>query len=728
MLKVLSILLFVYRVSNSFTALTLSPFLCELLLLKVLSILLYVYRVSDSFTAQSRPPFLYELLLLKVLSILSYVYIMADSFTALTLSPILYELLLLKVLSILLYVYRVSDSFTAQTRPQFLYELLLLKFLSILLYVFRMADSLVSRHGASDEYHDPYCEPCDESRGKNVKAKCFCKNCYQFLCTECHTVHGRLMATKCHVIQTGADMPPSMADKPPRYELCDDHPKCLKDQFCYHHGVLICSMCCSASHSMCDTKNVVDTCKYIQLSEVDNLCDANKSYRSQLSKLLSSVDKRGGKLIDQRQTLLKDAKTAYDKIIAEINRSYQNMKTVINAECDLQDKTVSQLKQEIKSQISQVDAEINFTNKVRGKPINVNTFLSLQESVSKTRKCVVVVKNLKESLNLTSLIFEPSKDIQILLSKPLNFGSLNKHHLNVDVDVSTQDINFPSHIKGSTRPASPSNRGGLPGLKSTKSSFGQIKARHIGTYDVRTKEDRAMCGITGVAITSCGQKLFVDNNNDRVKLFSQDMRFLSSVQVHAGWDITMLNDMEAVVTQGHPLVFLEVANEKLRIKQTINLSFDGYGITHSKDNLICTDSQQLHVIDRQGSEQLLGGQSSFRNSIYICSNSDGRWIVATDIDKNTITVLDANNGAVITSRQLKETTGWVHLGVAVDTSDNIFVCGYKEMIVMSGDLKNERVLFNIDDNKPQAIAYDGSKHQLIISQCYNDSVCCLQLS
>ena len=591
-----------------------------------------------------------------------------------------------------------------------------------------MADSLATRHGASDEYHDPYCEPCDESRGKNVKVNCFCKNCSQYLCTECHTVHGSLMATKGHVIQTGPDMPPSMADKPPRYEICDDHPKRLKDQFCYHHGALICSMCFSASHSMCDTKNVVDTCKYIQLSEVDNLCYANKSYKSQLSKFLSSVDKHGGKLIDQRQTLLKDAKTAYDKIIAEINRSYQNMKTVIEAECDLQDATVSQLKQEINAQISLVDAEINITNKVRGKPINVNTFLSLQESVSKTRKCVAAIESLKESLNLTSLIFEPSKDVQILLSKPLNFGSLNKHHLNVDVDVSTQCINFPCHIKGSTRPVSPSNRGGWPRLKSTKSSFGQIKARQIGTYNVSIKEDRNICFISGVAITSCGQKLFVDQGNDKVKLFSQDMRFLSSVQVKYGWDITMLNDMEAVVTTDKALVFLEVANEKLMIKQTINLSFDGYGITHSKDNLICTDGQQLHAIDRQGSEQLRGGQSSFRTISYICSNSDGRWIAATDSGKNTITVLDANNGAVITSRQLEKTTGWSYRGVAVDTSDNIFVCGDKEIIVISGDLKKERVLFNMGDNNPRAIAYDGSKHQLIISQFNNDFVCCLQLS
>ena len=382
-----------------------------------------------------------------------------------------------------------------------------------------MADSLATRHGASDEYHDPYCEPCDESRGKNVKVKCFCKNCNQFLCTECHTVHGSLMATKGHVILTGADMPPSMADKPPRYETCDDHPKRLKDQFCYHHGALICSMCCSASHSMCDTKSVEDTCKYIQLSEVDNLCDANKSYKSQLSKFLSSIDKHGGKLIDQRQTLLKDAQTAYDKIIAEINRSYQNMKTVINAECDLQDKTVSQLKQEIKSQISQVDAEINFTNKVRGKTINVNTFLSLQESVSKTRKCVVAIESLKESLNLTSLIFEPSKDVQILLSKPVNFGSLNKYRFKVDADISTQDINFPNRIKGSTSLFRTSNQEGWPKLESTKSSFGHIRARQIGTYDVRTKEDSKTCDITGVAITSCGQKLFVDRNNGKVNCF-----------------------------------------------------------------------------------------------------------------------------------------------------------------------------------------------------------------
>ena len=300
----------------------------------------------------------------------------------------------------------------------------------------------------------------------------------------------------------------------------------------------------------------------------------------------------------------------------------------------------------------------------------------MQESVSKIKKCVVAIESLKESLNLTSLIFEPSKYVQVLISKPVNFGSLNKHRSIVDVDISIQDINFPNRIKGSTKTVCTSNQEGWPKLESTKSSFGQIKARQIGTYNVRTKVDMNTCSITGVAITSCGQKLFVDFENGKVKLFSQDMRFLVSVQVQHAWDITMLNDVEAVVTNGDSLIFLEIANETLRIKQTINLSFPSFGITQSKDNIMCTDRRQLHVTDRQGSEQLLGCQSSFKNSIYVCSNSDGRWIVATDIGKNTATVLDANNGAVITSRQL-EKTFWSNLGVAVDTSDNIFVCGDK---------------------------------------------------
>ena len=550
-------------------------------------------------------------------------------------------------------------------------------------------------------------------------------------------------------------MPKSMADKLPRYDACDDHPKHLKDQFCCEHGTLVCSTCCSTSHAMCNKKSVADTCQYVQQSEIDTLCDVNKTYKTQLLKSLSSLDKHGEKLTEQKKTMLKDAQTTYDKILAQIKRSFQNTKAVILAECGSQAEAISQAKQEINAQMTRADTEINFTDKLRGKPITVKSFLSLQESVSNTRESVVAIECLKDSLSLMSLSFEPSKDVQKFVSQTISFGSLNKHAINVGFDVTLPDIKFPISLKtsavgtvdstqqqGYTRSGAQQAAGtvgtiqhqghtgsGAPQVKATQQvSLGQMKAKQIGTVNVKTDEDNRKRDITGITITPRGQRLVVDNNNRKVKLFSQDMRFLSSVSVpDYPWDITMVNDREAVVTTAKRyLVFLEVADTQLRIKHTINLSCYGLGITHSNGELFVTDCTTIHALDLRGTKLWSVGRSLFQNAKYVSSNSDGRWFAVTDYDKNTITILDTNNGAVITSRQLKNCYSLG--GVSIDMSDNIFVCTGPNIVVLSSDLKNEHVLFNMEDKVPQAIAYDKMKHQLIISQWYNNSVRCLQLS
>ena len=193
----------------------------------------------------------------------------------------------------------------------------------------------------------------------------------------------------------------------------------------------------------------------------------------------------------------------------------------------------------------------------------------------------------------------------------------------------------------------------------------------------------------------------------------------------------MVNDREAVVTIYKSLVFLEVTDTQLRIKHTIKLSFDCLGITHSNGKLFVSDFTRIHALDLRGTKLWSVGRSLFKSLFelaqYVCSNSDGRWIAVTDCDKKTITILDTNNGAVITSRQLKNCYGL--RGVSVDMSDNIFVCARSIIVVLSSDLKNEQLLFNMGNEFPQAIAYDKTKHQLVISKGYNvDIVSCIQLS
>ena len=620
---------------------------------------------------------------------------------------------------------------------------------------YSMADSVGSRTGTSDEYFDPFCEPCEESRGKNVMVKCFCRDCDQYLCTDCYTTHKSLRYSRSHVIQSGDDMPKSMADKPPKYDTCDNHPKHLKDQFCCNHGILVCSACCSTSHSMCDTKTTADTCQYVQQSEVDKLCDIIKIYKSKLSKFLSSVENHDGKLTEQKNTMLEDAQTMYDKVLAEINKSYQNMKTAIEAEYNSEAATVSLIKQDIKDQISRVDTEINLTKKVRGSPITVKTFLSLQESISNTRQSAAVIERLKDSIDLKYLGFEPSKDIQKLISQSVTFGSINKSSVNVDANISIPDIKLAISTKSSlgavgtkqtSRPqptvqhvsigqttTAKTSTGAVGFSKqqdrqqpTVQASAGQMKATSIVTFNVRTQADKYGCNITGLAITPSGQRLVVDRKNKIVKLFSQDMRFLSSVPMSGGpWDITMVNDRQAVVTVRQSLVFLEVTDTQLRIKRTVNLLFLGVGITYSKDKLIVTDGTTIHALDLGGTELWSVGQSLFDKAWYVCSNSDGRWVAVTDLAKNTITVLDANNGAVITSRQLEK--GSYPCGVSVDTADNIFVCADNSIIVLSGDLQNEHMLCNLGGKLPQAMAYDRNKRQLVVSHGINKVVSCIQL-
>ena len=105
---------------------------------------------------------------------------------------------------------------------------------------------------------------------------------------------------------------------------------------------------------------------------------------------------------------------------------------------------------------------------------------------------------------------------------------------------------------------------------------------------------------------------------------------------------------------------------------------------------------------------------SERQEVCVSSNSGSRWVAVTDTKKNTVTLLDVNNGAVITSRQLQNGR-YGPLGVSVDSADDIFVCATPNIVVLSGELKNEHVLCNLGDKGLLASAYDDKKHQLNLS-------------
>ena len=622
-------------------------------------------------------------------------------------------------------------------------------------FLFRMAEFLDSFHGTSDEMVDPYCDPCND-KGLNVRVCGFCKDCVQFLCIDCQGVHGNLQACRHHDVVQGEDMPKSQVDKPPRFDYCDVHPRLLKNQFCVKHKILLCSLCSSSDHKGCSTKTVEDACKTVDKSETDALYKNTKCLQDKLKSALPPVEKKRKNIIDQEKTMLNDAQKIYDQMIAKAKNMFGSIKNEIQTSCQSQISDLSRHEKKMKDTITKLDSPLSELRELKDKTVDAKLFLRIQEIVSYITKFTTEARESSKTLNFGSLSFIPSQPLQEFLSSSFTIGAIRRSDLKYGTEIMLPKIMFPvSPLKQATphpqaRQASGNQNlgGALPkavqtpgthnlGVSAVKpvltrsiQPLSQIIAAKQGSYNIKLRNDTDDCHITGMAICTDRRILMTDNSNNKVKMFSHDMKSLSSVSVpDEPWDIAVISDREAVATtENKSLVRLDISGSQLSIKETTQLSYDVRGISRYNDKLVVTslDSKppSVKLIDQTGrvywsvsSDQQ--GQPLFE-PCYVSSPCDGRssTVIVTDWSNSTLTLLNGDTGEVITRHQLK--VGKNPDSITTDSDGNVYVCYYwtSEVAVLSGDLSEEKILLSRQDGlsgRPQAIVYDDEAHQLIIS-------------
>ena len=261
----------------------------------------------------------------------------------------------------------------------------------------------------------------------------------------------------------------------------------------------------------------------------------------------------------------------------------------------------------------------------------------------------------------------------------------------------------------------------------------QLKGRKLGSYNVKLSDDRQRCWITGMAITNDGRRLLVDYYNNKVKLFSQDMKLLSSLSLSdPPRGIAVISDKEAVVTTvNRSLKLLDISGRKMSINDTTRVSYGVWGICKYGEKLAVTSHSpkppSVKLIDTTGriywSMSTDGqGQSLFIDPDYVTSDIERNTVTVTDCGNNTLTVLNGDTGGVIKRRSVKAKGP---RGVTTGPSGNIYVCyrDTREVAELTGDLAEERIILSQQDglgDKPWPIAYDKTSGQLITSY-YNFS-------
>ena len=119
----------------------------------------------------------------------------------------------------------------------------------------------------------------------------------------------------------GSNMLKTLAEETPKYELCDDHPSEFKNMFCCDHNVMIRTFCV-ISHNNILVKSVDEVSKYVPSSDVDILYGATSSLEVLAYITQSSMHADLVRLDEQRQMMIRETHSVYDKLISKINKMF----------------------------------------------------------------------------------------------------------------------------------------------------------------------------------------------------------------------------------------------------------------------------------------------------------------------------------------------------------------------------------------------------------------------
>ena len=600
------------------------------------------------------------------------------------------------------------------------------------------SNSMTSQNAISDFHHDPSCDPC-RKRGHNVKVFSYCTTCIEFLCKSCNDVHGHLAATSNHSILTDDRMPATEADKPPRYKSCLIHNNQLKKQFCNKHRKMICSKCRISYHTNCKISDITDMCNAIDSTELDEFTMSLANCKMKMISTRSNVENNIFELKEQKADALENVKELYNKTISKVNQVYADTLVRVNS-------IFEKLLKELQSQTSKLCQMISNLNSIlenaatmKRRPIDSKLFLELQDMADRANQSGDNYNKLVASSFKLSMSFTPCSACKDFISSSFKLGSFKEHSSTYAPIGTVNTLIVPISESSSSMKVS------------TTVHSEKLTNTRKRIYSVKVKNDVDNCWIMGIAITKYGRRLMVDFNNKKVKMFTRDMEFLSSVNfLDWPWDVAVISDKEAVVClEAKMLSILDISKRQLCVTATIKAPCFVKNLSAYNDKLVVTNQfscpVSVKMIDVKGH---LYWTSSLKQNADQRSQSN-KWkdqaqykIIVADRDSSTIHALNADTGETLSTC---EVPGKEPQDVAIDLKGNVYVAfmNTSEIAVMSNDLSEYRILFShkglvkskllthenrLSGEKPYALAYDETSCELLVSYVQSNKVDCYTLT
>ena len=607
---------------------------------------------------------------------------------------------------------------------------------------FRMAEAALespcfgeddeTEHGTSAEYIDPWCDLCYDETGAMIQAYGFCPECNTFICKTCHGNHRKWPILKNHNILLAGKMPKAQAEKPVKYPDCTKHAGNIKNRYCIDHKEMICSECSKSTHQICTTTPLSALCRGLGSADIQQFETVVDSLKQNVLSTKSSLESNVTDIEKQKQNLIKQAKEERDKIISEAGKLYENTVSMVSDTCE---QKRARIAEQIKT-LDNIKHSLDETSTDITKKLNVkfdqNVFIRMQQIVEKVREYTSKILNLNKTIRKITVSFSPSSGILTFLSARENLGDVKEISSQIGDPRLPPVVAFPQAV----------SLLGKAGISKKGSDISQINVNKVSSLDIRLKQDRETCGTRDIAVTSKGVLLISDRTNKSVKAFSQDNKLLSCLTFsHWTYGISAINDQTAAVsTWDKKLNFLNISDPRnISIDRYVSLAYRGASMTQYKGNLIVTKfdkPQCVKMIDLNDTEKWSvsvdhKGQQLFAKpySVTVSTCNDKSTAIVSDWGKNTLTLIDPNDGHLIKKIDVK---GKGPYGLTSDNDGNVYVCYWhsKEICVFSPDFEKSRTLLSSSDfrSDPTDIVYCSNSDVLYISYLKHDTVDCFQLA
>ena len=196
------------------------------------------------------------------------------------------------------------------------------------------------------------CEMCSKS-----KAEAFCRNCMDFICTDCMTLHKRLKVFAGHQVVTLEELKMGGAKQIPLKEappmLCKDHDEQLKI-FCFDCNRLICQHCVIYGHSNHKHEHIKTSAPQCRKMLTESLVPLKKA-QSDIGGASKSVEATEAEISAQCVSVSNAIQQSFDQIMELLRQRKQQL---LKDAAKLKDEKLDALKAQRKNfQVAQTEAQ-----------------------------------------------------------------------------------------------------------------------------------------------------------------------------------------------------------------------------------------------------------------------------------------------------------------------------------------------------------------------------------